>query len=54
MPIAEEAVAWHEVDGSKLIKNKMDVVINSVLMARDMLCMQIAYYIVLCGISSWR
>ena len=54
MPIAEEAVAWHEVDGSKLIKNKMDVVINSVLMARDMLCMQIAYYIGLWGISSWR
>jgi dolichyl-phosphate beta-glucosyltransferase len=53
MPLAEVAVAWTEVDGSKLIRNKLDVVINSVLMARDMLCMRIAYSINLWGLSSW-
>lgn len=44
VPIAEEAVAWTEVDGSKLIQNKLDIVFTSARMARDMLCMRLAYY----------
>lgn len=40
---------WHEVEGSKLITNKMDVVITSLTMARDILCLRLAY---LLGI--WR
>lgn len=34
---------WHEVDGSKLIKSKLDVVTTSVTMARDILCMRLSY-----------
>jgi hypothetical protein len=45
IPVAEVAVAWHEVDGSKLIRNKLDVVFTSLRMARDMACMRIAYSI---------
>jgi len=43
IPVSEVAVAWHEVDGSKLIRNKLDVVFTSLRMARDMLCMKLAY-----------
>jgi len=45
IPVAEVAVAWKEVDGSKLIRNKLDVVFTSLRMARDMACMRIAYMI---------
>jgi dolichyl-phosphate beta-glucosyltransferase len=45
IPVAEVAVAWKEVDGSKLIRNKFDVVFTSLRMARDMTCMRIAYMI---------
>lgn len=34
---------WHEVDGSKLIKSKLDVVTTSITMARDILCMRLSY-----------
>ena len=43
------AVNWHEVEGSKLITNKMDVVVTSLTMARDILCLRLSY---LLGI--WR
>lgn len=45
IPISEEAVAWHEVEGSKLIVHKLDVIFTSIRMARDMLCMRVAYAI---------
>ena len=34
---------WHEVDGSKLIRSKLDVVTTSITMARDILCMRLSY-----------
>lgn len=43
IPISEVPVTWHEVDGSKLIQNKLDVVITSLKMARDMLCLRLSY-----------
>lgn len=43
IPISEIAVTWHEVSGSKLIQSKMDIVVTSLKMARDMLCLRIAY-----------
>ena len=49
IPISEVPVEWHEVPGSKLIKNKLDVVFTSLSMARDMLCIRLCY---LLGI--WR
>jgi hypothetical protein len=36
-------VNWHEVDGSKLIRSKLDVVTTSFTMARDILCMRLSY-----------
>jgi len=49
VPIAEEAVTWREIPGSKLIQSKLDVVTTSITMARDMLCVRLSY---LLGI--WR
>jgi len=43
VPIQEVAVNWHEVDGSKLIRSKLDVVTTSITMARDILCMRLSY-----------
>jgi len=43
IPIAEVAVNWREVEGSKLIKSKLDVVTTSLTMARDILCMRLSY-----------
>ena len=43
IPVFEVAVQWHEVAGSKLIQTKLDIVKTSIEMARDMLCMRIAY-----------
>ncbi len=37
------AVNWTEVDGSKLIQTKMDVITTSLIMARDMLAVRFAY-----------
>jgi hypothetical protein len=37
------AVNWHEVEGSKLIQSKLDVVTTSITMARDILCMRLSY-----------
>ncbi len=34
---------WHEVEGSKLIQSKLDVVTTSITMARDILCMRLSY-----------
>lgn len=43
VPIQEVSVNWHEVDGSKLIRSKLDVVTTSITMARDILCMRLSY-----------
>ncbi len=43
IPLSEIAVRWHEVDGSKLIQSKWDVVTTSLTMARDMLCVRLSY-----------
>jgi len=43
IPISEVAVRWHEVDGSKLIQSKLDIVVTSLKMARDMACLRLAY-----------
>ncbi len=37
------AVNWREVEGSKLIKSKFDVITTSLTMARDMLVVRLAY-----------
>ena len=34
---------WHEVDGSKLITKKLDIVTTSLAMLRDMLCVRLCY-----------
>lgn len=39
----EISVNWREVEGSKLIQSKADVVITSITMARDMLAVRLAY-----------
>ena len=49
IPIIELPVRWHEVEGSKLIQNKFDVITTSLTMARDMFCVRMSY---LLGI--WR
>lgn len=41
--LQEVQVKWHEVEGSKLIQTKLDVVKASVLMFRDMLCVRLCY-----------
>ena len=43
VPIAEVAVHWREVDGSKLIQSKLDIVKTSLFMARDLLCNRLCY-----------
>eukprot|EP01038_Epipyxis_sp_PR26KG_P011306 gene11306-15167_t len=43
IPMIEVAVNWHEVSGSKLIQTKLDVIKTSLTMARDMLCVRLAY-----------
>ena len=39
----EVPVNWQEIDGSKLIQTRMDVITTSLSMARDMLCVRLAY-----------
>jgi dolichyl-phosphate beta-glucosyltransferase len=43
IPMREVAVNWREVEGSKLIRRKIDVITTSLTMARDMLCVRLAY-----------
>lgn len=43
IPIIELPVHWHEVDGSKLIQSKIDIITTSLTMARDMFCVRLAY-----------
>lgn len=43
VPMAEVAVHWQEIEGSKLIQSKLDVITTSLTMLRDMLCVRICY-----------
>ncbi|CAM9169561.1 unnamed protein product [Hapterophycus canaliculatus] len=43
IPMAEVAVNWREVPGSKLIRSKLDIVTTSATMLRDMLCVRLCY-----------
>ena len=43
IPMFEVQVNWKEIEGSKLIRNQMDVVITSATMARDIICVFLAY-----------
>eukprot|EP01036_Dinobryon_divergens_P030013 gene30013-39199_t len=43
IPIVEMPVTWREVDGSKLIRNKLDIITTSLTMARDIICVWVAY-----------
>eukprot|EP00903_Cladosiphon_okamuranus_P014218 g13209.t1 len=43
VPMAEVAVNWHEVPGSKLIRSKLDIITTSATMLRDMLCVRLCY-----------
>ena len=49
IPMSEVAVRWTEIEGSKLIQNKLDLVKAAIFMARDILCVRLSY---LLGI--WR
>ena len=49
IPIAEVGVEWKEVGGSKLATSKMALLISSVEMLRDMLCVKIMY-----TVGLWR
>lgn len=42
-PVFEVAVNWKEVDGSKLITKKSDVVKASLVMLRDMVCVRLCF-----------
>ena len=43
IPVAEVAVRWQEIEGSKLIQSKLDVVTTSLTMLRDMVCVRLCY-----------
>lgn len=43
IPMKEVAVNWQEIEGSKLIRTKFDIIKTSLSMARDMLCVRILY-----------
>ena len=43
IPLSEVAVRWTEIEGSKLIRNKVDLVRAAVFMARDILCVRLSY-----------
>ena len=43
IPIVEVAVNWHEVEGSKLIVTKWDIVTTSIAMAKDMFTVSLSY-----------
>ena len=42
-PMKEVAVNWQEIEGSKLIRTKFDIIKTSLNMARDMLCVRLLY-----------
>ena len=42
-PIAEVAVTWHEVEGSKIDESKLALALNSLGMLRDMMCVRLCY-----------
>lgn len=43
IPVEEVAVEWREVDGSKLNTGKLALLINSMCMLRDMICVKLCY-----------
>jgi len=43
VPMAEVAVHWQEIEGSKLITSKLDIITTSLTMLRDMLCVRVCY-----------
>ncbi|CAM9490808.1 unnamed protein product, partial [Sphacelaria rigidula] len=43
IPMSEVPVNWHEVEGSKLIRSKLDIITTSAAMLRDMLCVKVCY-----------
>jgi dolichyl-phosphate beta-glucosyltransferase len=43
IPIKEVPVNWREVEGSKLIVTKLDIVTTSLTMARDIIAIRLAY-----------
>ena len=43
IPMVEVGVNWHEVDGSKLITSKWDIVTTSINMAKDMFTVRLCY-----------
>lgn len=49
IPIAEVAVRWQEIEGSKLIQSKLDIITTSLTMLRDMLCVRLCY-----SLGIWR
>jgi len=53
LPLVEVAVNWQEVEGSKLITNKLDVVLASVGIFRDMLCVRLCYLLGVWKTSPW-
>ncbi len=54
IPIAEVGVEWQEVDGSKLASTKLNLLISSIEMLRDMLCVKIMYMLRLWRLKSLR
>lgn len=49
IPMSEVGVTWTEIEGSKLIQSRIDLVKAAVFMARDIVCVRMAYLI-----SIWR
>ena len=43
IPMTEISVTWQEIEGSKLIQSKFDIIKTAITMARDMLCVKLAY-----------
>lgn len=50
-PIAEVAVTWHEVEGSKIDESKLALALNSFGMLRDMMCVRACYTLRLWSLS---
>mmetsp|Transcript_5668 Transcript_5668/g.15923 ORF Transcript_5668/g.15923 Transcript_5668/m.15923 type:complete len:418 (+) Transcript_5668:54-1307(+) len=50
-PIAEVAVTWHEVAGSKIDESKLALALNSLGMLRDMVCVRLCYILRLWTLS---
>lgn len=54
IPIKEKGVEWQEIEGSKLINTKLDLIFTSLAMARDMLCVRLAYLLGIWKANGWR